>query len=70
MAEEMEIKFKKYRQEDYSPIASMALVLDPRYKLKLVRFCFTKLDPVIYSEKVKVVECNIQQQQQTQCIPT
>ncbi|PHT35740.1 hypothetical protein CQW23_23440 [Capsicum baccatum] len=36
MAEEMEIKFKNYWQEDYSPIASMAVVLDPRYKLKLV----------------------------------
>ncbi|KAM3394920.1 zinc finger BED domain-containing protein DAYSLEEPER-like [Capsicum galapagoense] len=59
MAKEMEIKFKKYRQEDYSPIASMALVLDPRYKLKLVSFCFTKRDPVICNEKVKVVECNM-----------
>ncbi|XP_047249547.1 zinc finger BED domain-containing protein DAYSLEEPER-like [Capsicum annuum] len=59
MAKEMEIKFKKYRQEDYSPIASMALVLDPRYKLKLVSFCFTKCDPVIYNEKVKVVKCNM-----------
>ncbi|KAM3357405.1 hypothetical protein P3S68_020335 [Capsicum galapagoense] len=59
MAEEMTIKFKKYWQEDYSPIASMAVVLDPRYKLKLVRFCFTKLDPVTCNEKVKVVECNM-----------
>ncbi|KAF3664131.1 hypothetical protein FXO38_10306 [Capsicum annuum] len=59
MAEEMTIKFKKYWQEDYSPIASMAVVFDPRYKLKLVRFCFTKLDPVTCNEKVKVVECTM-----------
>lgn len=29
MAIEMETKFKKYWQQDYSPIASMAVVLDP-----------------------------------------
>ncbi|KAM3378879.1 hypothetical protein P3S68_011292 [Capsicum galapagoense] len=59
MAEEMEIKFKKYWQEDYNPISSMEVALDPWYKLKLVRFCLTKLDPVTYNIKVKVVECNM-----------
>ncbi|XP_070003136.1 zinc finger BED domain-containing protein DAYSLEEPER-like [Nicotiana tabacum] len=37
MAMEMEKKFTKYWQDDYSPIASMAIVLDPRYKFKLIK---------------------------------
>ncbi|XP_055823882.1 zinc finger BED domain-containing protein DAYSLEEPER-like isoform X2 [Solanum dulcamara] len=36
MSMEMETKFQNYWQEDYSSIASMAVVLDPRYKLKLM----------------------------------
>lgn len=59
MAIEMESKFAKYWQDDYSPIASMAIVLDPRYKFKLLKFCFTKLDPLNYNEKVQVVEKNL-----------
>lgn len=38
MAIEMEKKFKKYWQKDYSLIALMAVALDPRYKLNLVKF--------------------------------
>ncbi|XP_060186469.1 zinc finger BED domain-containing protein DAYSLEEPER-like [Lycium barbarum] len=60
MAIEMEKKFKKYWQEEYSPIATMAVVLDPRYKLSLVDFCFSKLDLSTSNEKVKAVEDNMQ----------
>lgn len=59
MAIEIENKFVKYWQDNYSPIASMAIVLDPRYKLRLEKFCFTKLDPLTCNEKVKVVEDNL-----------
>lgn len=59
MAIEMETKFQTYWREDYSPIASMAVVLDPWYKLKLVKFCFTKLDPLTCSEKVRATEDNL-----------
>ncbi|XP_060182818.1 zinc finger BED domain-containing protein RICESLEEPER 2-like [Lycium barbarum] len=59
IAIEMEKKFANYWEDDYSPIASMAVVLDPRYKLKLVKFCFKKLDPLTCNEKVSVVEDNL-----------
>ncbi|XP_075084564.1 zinc finger BED domain-containing protein DAYSLEEPER-like [Nicotiana tabacum] len=59
MAMEMEKKFTKYWQDDYSPIASMAVILDPRYKLKLIKFCFLKLDLLTCNEKVKIVEDNL-----------
>jgi Domain of unknown function (DUF4413) len=42
MAKKMEEKFNKY-WEDYSSILSFAVVLDPRYKLKIVKFCYQKL---------------------------
>jgi Domain of unknown function (DUF4413) len=42
MAKKMEEKFNKY-WEDYSSILSFAVVLDPRYKLKVVKFCYQKL---------------------------
>lgn len=33
----------------------MAAVLDPRYKLRLVTFFFTKLDPLTCNEKVMLL---------------
>ena len=41
MAMEMWIKFQKYWSE-FSPILAVALVLDPRYKLEFVAFCYNK----------------------------
>ncbi|KAJ0477257.1 putative transcription factor/ chromatin remodeling BED-type(Zn) family [Helianthus annuus] len=42
MANKMKKKFDKY-WESYSMILSFAVVLDPRYKFKVVEFCFKKL---------------------------
>ncbi|XP_071713491.1 zinc finger BED domain-containing protein RICESLEEPER 2-like [Rutidosis leptorrhynchoides] len=42
MAHEMKAKFAKY-WENYSMILSFAIILDPRYKAKIVEYCFTKL---------------------------
>lgn len=54
----MEETFSKYWQE-YTPILSLAVVLDPRYKLKFVKFCFSKLDSLTCNEMTKVVEDNL-----------
>ncbi|GLT39759.1 hypothetical protein SLA2020_139340 [Shorea laevis] len=42
MVKEMESKFRQY-WSDYSLILSCAAVLDPRYKVKFVEYCYTKL---------------------------
>ncbi|XP_071700060.1 zinc finger BED domain-containing protein RICESLEEPER 2-like [Rutidosis leptorrhynchoides] len=42
MAFEMKSKFKKY-WENYSMILSFAIILDPRYKVKIVEYCYDKL---------------------------
>ncbi|XP_071705405.1 zinc finger BED domain-containing protein DAYSLEEPER-like [Rutidosis leptorrhynchoides] len=42
MAREMKAKFDKY-WENYSMILSFAVILDPRYKAKIVEYAFTKL---------------------------
>ncbi|XP_020241356.1 zinc finger BED domain-containing protein RICESLEEPER 2-like [Asparagus officinalis] len=42
MANDMKIKFDKY-WECYSVILSFVVILDPRYKVKYVEFCFEKL---------------------------
>ncbi|PHU15849.1 T-complex protein 1 subunit beta [Capsicum chinense] len=47
-------KFKKYWRS-YSMILSIAIVLDPRYKMKFVKFCFSKIDPVTADVKVEKV---------------
>ncbi|KAI3694988.1 hypothetical protein L1987_77975 [Smallanthus sonchifolius] len=43
MAQDMKTKFDKYWQS-YSMILSFAIILDPRYKIKLVDYCFSKLN--------------------------
>ncbi|KAM3200336.1 hypothetical protein P3L10_032698 [Capsicum annuum] len=47
-------KFKKYWRSN-SMILSIAIVLDPRYKMKFVKFCFSKIDHVITDAKVEKV---------------
>ncbi|XP_071712401.1 zinc finger BED domain-containing protein RICESLEEPER 3-like [Rutidosis leptorrhynchoides] len=42
MAHEMKVKFDKY-WESYSKVLSFAVILDPRYKVKMVEYCFDKL---------------------------
>lgn len=52
MAAFMNEKFKNY-WECYSVILSLAFILDPRYKLRYLQFCFEKLDPLTAEEKVR-----------------
>ena len=42
MEKEMKENFDKY-WEYYSPVLSFAVILDPRYKLQCVEFCYSKL---------------------------
>ncbi|KAJ0769889.1 putative transcription factor C2H2 family [Helianthus annuus] len=53
MAKEMKKKFDKY-WESYSMVLSFAVVLDPRYKFKLVEFCFKKLNMTEKERKAKI----------------
>lgn len=41
-------------------ILSLAIVLDPRYKLKFIQICFSKIDPETAEAKIKVVEDHLQ----------
>ncbi|KAD1384629.1 hypothetical protein E3N88_42913 [Mikania micrantha] len=43
MAKDMKTKFDKY-WENYSMVLSFAIILDPWYKIKLVEYCFSKLN--------------------------
>ncbi|CDY16308.1 BnaC01g23430D [Brassica napus] len=47
----MKVKFDKYWRE-YSVILAMAAVFDPRFKLSLLDYCFTKLDDGTAEQKV------------------
>ncbi|CAN6997796.1 unnamed protein product [Brassica rapa subsp. trilocularis] len=47
----MKAKFDKYWRE-YSVILAMAAVFDPRFKLSLLDYCFTKLDDGTAEQKV------------------
>ncbi|KAL0399923.1 UNVERIFIED_CONTAM: hypothetical protein Sradi_2335600 [Sesamum radiatum] len=50
----MKPKFDKY-WECYSNVLTFAIVLDPRYKLEFVEFCYKKLDVSTSYEKVNVL---------------
>lgn len=47
----MQKKFDKYWQ-NYSSVLSIGIVLDPRYKIQYVEFCFQKLYPDTWMDKV------------------
>ncbi|KAL1188206.1 Zinc finger BED domain-containing protein DAYSLEEPER [Cardamine amara subsp. amara] len=55
MVEAMKAKFDKY-WHDYSEILAMAAACDPRFKLSLLEFCFTNLDPSTSQQKVDNVK--------------
>ncbi|OMO91462.1 hypothetical protein CCACVL1_07109, partial [Corchorus capsularis] len=42
MAKEMKTKFDKY-WSSYSTLLAFAIILDPRYKLQFLKFCFQKV---------------------------
>ncbi|KAK1432915.1 hypothetical protein QVD17_09818 [Tagetes erecta] len=56
MAKEMQQKFEKY-WDNYSVVLSFAVILDPRYKLKIVEYCFSKLNMTNEDrdEKLKII---------------
>lgn len=47
-AKEMVPKFEKY-WKSYSLVLSFAIILDPRYKLEFVRFCYKKIEESLRS---------------------
>ncbi|XP_026459278.1 zinc finger BED domain-containing protein RICESLEEPER 2-like [Papaver somniferum] len=55
MVKEMQEKFNSY-WENLSPILSMALVLDPRLKLKYLNFAYSKLYPDVRQLESKVAD--------------
>ncbi|KAL0323591.1 UNVERIFIED_CONTAM: hypothetical protein Sangu_1978400 [Sesamum angustifolium] len=54
MAKDMKPTFDKY-WDCYSTVLTFAIVLDPRYKLEFVEFCYKKLDISTAYEKVNVL---------------
>ncbi|MFS7913530.1 putative hAT-like transposase, RNase-H [Helianthus anomalus] len=53
MAKDMKEKFDKY-SKSYSMILSFVAILDPRYKVKLVDYCFLKLNMTFKEREVKL----------------
>ena len=51
----MKKKFDKY-WKNYCIVLSFGVILDPRYKVKIIEFCFSKLnlENIIHEKKVKL----------------
>lgn len=60
MAKEMKPKFDKYWQE-YSTVLLFAVVLDPRYKLRFVKFAFNKIDARTTVSKLRELKNHMQE---------
>ncbi|KAK9272654.1 hypothetical protein L1049_003030 [Liquidambar formosana] len=58
MAIRMKAKFDKY-WECYSMVLAFTIVLDPRYKLLYVKFCFQKLNAITYKDDVACVRSKL-----------
>ncbi|GJW00868.1 zf-CCHC domain-containing protein [Tanacetum coccineum] len=60
MAKEMKTKFEKY-WDTYSMILLFVVILDPRYKMKIVEYCFDKLGMLgeMLSDKVGSIESGL-----------
>ncbi|GJS91446.1 zinc finger BED domain-containing protein RICESLEEPER 2-like protein [Tanacetum coccineum] len=59
MGKEMKTKFEKYWDE-YCKVLSFAIIMDPRYKVKIIEYCLSKLEMAteVREEKVEdIVEC-------------
>jgi len=57
MAIDMKTKFDKY-WSDYNNVLSFGCILDPLFKIKLLKYCYSKLglNPISCQAKLKVVE--------------
>ncbi|PPD91941.1 hypothetical protein GOBAR_DD11131 [Gossypium barbadense] len=58
MVKQMQEKFNKYWAE-YSLILSCAAILDPRYKLNYVQYCFNTIYGIHASDFVETILCNL-----------
>ncbi|MFQ6655663.1 hypothetical protein Gotur_026120 [Gossypium turneri] len=58
MVKQMQEKFNKYWAE-YSLILSCAVILDPRYKLNCMQYCFTTIYDIHASDFVKTIFSNL-----------
>ncbi|TYG51484.1 hypothetical protein ES288_D10G261400v1 [Gossypium darwinii] len=58
MVKQMQEKFNKYWAE-YSLILSCAAILDPRYKLNYVQYCFNTIYGIHASDFVEAILCNL-----------
>ncbi|MBA0772001.1 hypothetical protein Gotri_007447 [Gossypium trilobum] len=58
MVKQMQDKFNKYLVE-YFMILSCAVILDPRYKLNYVQYCFTTIYGIHASDFVQTILCNL-----------
>ena len=58
MASCMFLKFNKYWSE-FNTLLCIACILDPRYKMNFVKFCYKKLYGNDYNERVEKVEAKL-----------
>ncbi|KAF7802505.1 zinc finger BED domain-containing protein RICESLEEPER 2-like [Senna tora] len=58
MATRMKEKFDKY-WSDYNVILAIAAVLDPRMKLDALKFCYSKLHPINWEQKLENVKTKL-----------
>ncbi|MFQ6636517.1 hypothetical protein Gotur_014044 [Gossypium turneri] len=58
MVKQMQEKFNKYWAK-YSLILSCAAILDPRYKLNYVQYCFTTIYGIHASDFVEIILRNL-----------
>ncbi|GLT33683.1 hypothetical protein SLA2020_082470 [Shorea laevis] len=60
MAINMKVKFEKY-WDSYSLVLAFAIILDPRYKLSFVTYCYKILNEETYMAKVNYVTYKLYQ---------
>ncbi|KAF7820895.1 zinc finger BED domain-containing protein RICESLEEPER 2-like [Senna tora] len=58
MATRMKEKFDKY-WSDYSVILAIAIVLDPRMKFDALKFCYSKLHPINWEQKLENIKTKL-----------
>ena len=58
MAMRMKVKFDKY-QSDYSVVLAFGVVLDPRIKLSMIKYCYSQLDSNTCQEKIDNIKSKL-----------